>query len=98
MLIRTVTAFSLLAAAALAANPAVVSLEHGYEYEAAFLMLCTESFPGRDCQCGMERLQDEVGFQAFAEEVARRADAFFEESPLAVRAAGKITACPQNGR
>lgn len=97
MMIRTIAAFGLLVGPVLAASPAPVSLEHGYEYEATFLRLCAEAFPGRDCQCGMELLQEEVGFQAFAEAVVRDADAFFRDSPLAGMTAGMIAACALRG-
>ena len=70
--------------AVLAASPssATVSLEYGHDYEAAYIEQCTEEHSARTCSCSMEKLQDTVGFEQFAEEVAAHHSRFMERSQL----------------
>ena len=69
---------------ALAASPvsATVNLEYGYEYEAAYLAQCTAEHSARACVCSMEKLQEVVGFDQFAEQLATHQSRFMERSKL----------------
>jgi len=53
---------------------AQVHLAYGPEYEDQFRVACAASFPARDCQCGLERLQRSVGFNGFAAAMVRDGD------------------------
>ena len=53
---------------------AQVHLAYGPEYEDQFRVACAASFPARDCQCGLERLQRSVGFNRFAAAMVRDGD------------------------
>jgi hypothetical protein len=84
----------------LAASPvsATVNLEYGHEYESAYLEQCSTEYSARSCICSMERLQEEVGFEKFAEQVAQHQSQFFEKSPLRDLSSDLLARCTAVGR
>lgn len=84
----------------LAASPAsaTVNLEYGYEYESAYLEQCTAEHSARACTCSMEKLQEEVGFEIFAEQIAQHRSQFFEKSRLRDLSSDLLARCTAVGR
>ena len=90
----------LLGLAVLAASPssAAVDLEYGYEYETAYLAQCTTEYSARACACAVERLQETIGLERFAEQIALRQTRSIERSRLRDLSADLVTRCTALGR
>lgn len=83
----------------LAASPAsaTVNLEYGHEYETAYLAQCTKEHSARTCACSMEKLQEAVGFEVFAEQLALHQVRFMERSKLRDLSVDLIARCTAVG-
>ena len=76
---RAVLAATLGTGLLLAAVPAARAFEYGPEAEAAFVSLCVEQRPGTSaaaCLGMAERLQSQVGYEAFLDNARRGPDGF----------------------
>jgi hypothetical protein len=83
----------------LVASPSLanVNLEYGHEYETAYLAQCTAEHSARACACSMERLQEAVGFEQFAEQLATHQSRFMERSRLRDLTVDLIARCTAVG-
>jgi hypothetical protein len=76
---------------------AIVNLEYGMEYEQAYLDQCSISHSERACRCSMEALEEKVGFQEFAEQVAIYGKQMMERSDLRDLTTDLIARCTAVG-
>lgn len=60
---------------------AVVNLEHGRAYEETFLLACSARHPDAECQCLLEAVETELGFDTFAEAIVRHGAGFLDMIP-----------------